>query len=237
MHFSFWFGLLLLHLFRHYIGPKLFYFLFYVKFKEPLSKVKVQQAVYPKEKQIQLEKHNIFKSQFSEFLIVLICLGLFKFGIIQLKFNGEGTSFLESAFVFFLLIFLQDTYFYFTHRMMHTKWFYRHIHLVHHRSVLTNPYTSFSMHPMEKIIELLFFPFVLCLIPMTPNVLLLYIFMSSLINFIGHSGFEFNDLSKVPPNPLATTPTFHERHHMTPNSNYALYLKFWDVLLDTRYRT
>jgi Delta7-sterol 5-desaturase len=35
------------------------------------------------------------------------------------------------------------------HRLLHTRWLYRHVHSVHHRSTTPSPFTTYSLHPIE----------------------------------------------------------------------------------------
>lgn len=233
--FIFLFLFLLLHFFRHYLGPALFYHLFYSRFQKSLAPIKVQ-AGYPDEKQLAMEKANIRRSEWVDLGVLFFCSLLYVLDVTKLDLSGVNQSYLMAIGAFFGLVFLQDFYFYVTHRLMHIPWMYRKVHVVHHRSVKTNPYTSFSMHPMEKVIELFFYPLIILLLPLTGTTLLVFVLISTLVNFIGHSGFEFNKLSKIPPNPLATTPTFHEGHHIHPNTNFSLYLILWDHLLGTAYQ-
>lgn len=107
---------------------------------------------------------------------------------------------------------------------------------VHHRSVVTTPLTSFSVHPVEKFIELLFFPVALCIVPISGGTLLLFLVVSTLINIFGHAGFEFKWLFFKRPDPIAATAVFHEMHHMYPNRNFSLYFIIWDRLLRTEHK-
>ena len=54
---------------------------------------------------------------------------------------------------FFVLLIVDDTWFYWTHRLMHHQKIYKYVHVVHHKSIDVTPYTSLSFHPVESIIS------------------------------------------------------------------------------------
>ena len=58
----------------------------------------------------------------------------------------EPTRYSWSYFVLSPLLYmaLHDTYFYWTHRLLHQPWWYRHAHYVHHESLSPSPWASFS---------------------------------------------------------------------------------------------
>lgn len=57
---------------------------------------------------------------------------------------------LYSLLLLFVLPFFRNAHFYATHRMMHCKFLYKHVHSLHHRSVNTGPWSGLSMHPVES---------------------------------------------------------------------------------------
>jgi lathosterol oxidase len=52
-----------------------------------------------------------------------------------------------------LMLLLHDAWFYWTHRLMHHPKIFRHVHLVHHRSINPSPWAAYSFHPIEAVIE------------------------------------------------------------------------------------
>src|SRR5262249_18404524 len=48
---------------------------------------------------------------------------------------------------------LHDTYFYWTHRLLHRRWWFCHSHYVHHPSMSPSPRAAFFFHPLESGIE------------------------------------------------------------------------------------
>ena len=62
-------------------------------------------------------------------------------------------------------ILLHDTYFYWTHRLMHHRRLFRWFHRVHHESTNPSPWASYSFAPLEALVQALIFPLVAVLIP------------------------------------------------------------------------
>ena len=46
----------------------------------------------------------------------------------------------------------REVHFYFTHRAMHWKPLYKHVHYLHHKNVNPGPWSGLSMHPVEHIL-------------------------------------------------------------------------------------
>lgn len=136
---------------------------------------------------------------------------------------------------FLLLLFGQDAYFYWTHRWMHTRWIYRHVHSVHHRSLNPSPFAAFAMHPAEG---LLLFGYIFGFVWVVPTNL--YVFgvfqaVSMALNINGHFGAEFQPESwkRVPLLKHLNRSTHHTGHHRYFTVNYGLYFTLWDRWMGT----
>jgi len=128
-----------------------------------------------------------------------------------------------------------DCAIYWSHRLMHTKWIYTHVHKLHHRHTYTLWYSASATHPAEFIFG--------NALPSTSGVLLLgrhihvtaaigWLFSRSLQNLQGHSGYQF---SWNPFKVLPFTPgiAYHNFHHSFNIGNYCGYFQFWDTLCGT----
>lgn len=139
-------------------------------------------------------------------------------------------------FSFAVVIFGHDTYFYWLHRLMHSnKKIYRLVHLVHHRSYNPTPWTSFSFHPIEAIIEIGVLPFMVLLLPLHPIVLIAFSIWSLAWNVFGHLGYEFfpKNIIRHPIGKYLNTSTHHNMHHEKVHCNYGLYFNIWDRIMNT----
>ena len=90
--------------------------------------------------------------------IVAVCMfalwtpvvgGLDRAGVIHIDTSFElGWIVLELA----LLLVWNEAHFYLVHRVLHTKWLYKHVHAVHHRSTVPSPLSTYAMHPIEALL-------------------------------------------------------------------------------------
>lgn len=169
--------------------------------------------------------------------------GLMGLGIYFLRKNGYGAMYLdisERGWAYYvgsivLMIFAHDAYFYWMHRLMHHPKLFRHFHLVHHQSVNPTPYTSFSFHPLESLLEFAIVPLLAFVLPMHFSALIIFTIFSIVFNILGHTGYEFSPsgftrhwLFK-----WINTPTHHNLHHSQSKHNYGLYFNIWDRLMGT----
>ena len=129
-----------------------------------------------------------------------------------------------------LMLLWHDLYFYWTHRLLHTRWLLRHVHGVHHRSRNPSPWAAYSFHPVEALINGLVTPLALLVVPLHWSVLLLFSLHQILRNAHGHAavetmprGFVRHGLGRH-----FTTTTHHHLHHETAQGHYGLWFTWWD---------
>ncbi len=137
-----------------------------------------------------------------------------------------------------LMILLHDAYFYWTHRWMHLPRVFRHVHRVHHASTSPTPWTAYSFHPLEALVQAAIFPLIVVLIPAHPIAIFAFLLYMIVRNVMGHLGFEVFAAGLVR-NPLThwhTTTTHHDLHHRNPGWNFGLYFSWWDALMGTTHR-
>lgn len=143
------------------------------------------------------------------------------------------------AYLFFsipLLLFIHDTYFYWTHRLMHAPKIYKIVHRVHHISHNPSPWAAFSFHPLEAFIEAGII-YILLILPVHPLALLIFSTLSLGMNIIGHLGYEIfpKGFLKHPLGRWHNTSTHHNMHHQLVKCNYGLYFNFWDTWMGTNH--
>jgi lathosterol oxidase len=130
---------------------------------------------------------------------------------------------------------LHDTYFYWTHRLLHQRWWFRHAHYVHHQSLSPSPWASFSFHPLESVIEALFIPALAFVIPIHVAGLIFVLTLMTIFGVINHLGYEIYPRFLVDRGPgrWFISVTHHNWHHRRFNCNYALYFRLWDIWMGT----
>jgi len=143
---------------------------------------------------------------------------------------------------------LHDTWFYFTHLLMHkNRWLLSNVHYLHHQSKVPTPFSGYSLHVLEALI--VFFDEILCVfvIPMHVSIHRLYHLYTTLIHIGGHASYELHPL--VPSlEQLAwilfkggevsreiNTVLYHNLHHQFPGCNFSLYFGHWDTFFKTNY--
>ncbi len=134
-------------------------------------------------------------------------------------------------------ILIHDAYFYWTHRFMHWKKIFKHVHLVHHRSTNPTPWAAFSFHPLEAIIEAGIVPLVAFLYPIHAGALLIFLFYMTALNVLGHLGYELfpSGFTRKRATLWHNTSTHHNMHHKYFNCNYGLYFNWWDRFMRTNH--
>lgn len=130
---------------------------------------------------------------------------------------------------------LHDTYFYWTHRLMHVPRVYRVMHRVHHQSRPPTPFASFSFHPSEALLGAVFLPLVALVVPLHVGAALFILVLMTVCAVMNHSAYEI-----LPPAWLKSaggrwfiSAAHHDLHHTHVRCNYGLYFRVWDKLMGT----
>lgn len=134
-----------------------------------------------------------------------------------------------------IYLFAQDTWFYFTHRLMHHPKLFKHTHAGHHRSVQPTPWASFSFDPIEAVSSAWLLPVMALFIPIH-WVTALVILMAMTINAVfNHAGWEVYPQGWVRGwwGRHVITASHHNLHHTKFTGNYGLYFRFWDRICGT----
>lgn len=138
----------------------------------------------------------------------------------------------------FIAIFVHDTWFYWTHRLMHHRRLFRWFHRVHHESTNPSPWAAYSFSPLEAVVQAGVFPVLAFTVPMHPLAFLVFMVWQISFNVLGHTGYEFypRRLLETWPGRFLNTPTHHIQHHEKFRGNYGLYFNVWDRLMGTNHR-
>jgi ferredoxin-NADP reductase/sterol desaturase/sphingolipid hydroxylase (fatty acid hydroxylase superfamily) len=215
-----------------------FFIIFWILGKKYFKKIRIQETERAK---LHHFKHDLGFST-STFLIFAIMdvaiLYLESKGYTQVYFDINEYGYLWLGFSFFLVLFLDDMFFYWSHRAMHLPQFYKFFHKVHHESTDPSPLTAFAFHPSEAVVEY-FVAFALpFLLPLNFGVLITWQIFSMLNNVLAHLGYETYPKGwlKFPILKFKTASTHHNMHHQLFNGNYALYFTWWDKWMGTEFK-
>ncbi|MCV6593684.1 MAG: sterol desaturase family protein, partial [Silicimonas sp.] len=125
---------------------------------------------------------------------------------------------------------IHQTHFYAIHRLIHTDWLYKHVHVVHHKSVNPSPWSSLSMHPVE---HLLYFASVIwhLILPSNPVLALYQLHQAGFGAIPGHVGFDRIETGEE--SSLSAHAYGHYLHHKHFEVNYGDGLVPLDKLFGT----
>jgi lathosterol oxidase len=148
---------------------------------------------------------------------------------IYLDFSRYSLWYLPVSLMLYL--FIQDTYFYWTHRLMH-KYGFKYIHLAHHESKTPTAWTSFAFHPWEAMIQAAILPIMISWVPIHLGVLGIFLLVMSAFGVTNHLGKEIYPAFLEKKLSIITA-NHHHVHHKKLNKNYGLFFSFWDKWMGT----
>lgn len=221
---------------RYIFFAGLAYLLFYVWKRKEMFRYKIQKE-FPRVKMIRTEiLYSLLTAQ-----IFAVVIYLFVFGPVS-SYTQIYTHIQERSLWYFFFsivaaILLHDTYFYWTHRLMHWKKLFPYVHHIHHMSHNPTPWAAFSFHPLEALIEIGIVPLIAFLIPIHPLAFGIFGLYMIVLNVMGHLGYEIfpEKFIRHPFFKWMNTSTHHNMHHHYSKCNYGLYFNLWDRLLKTNH--
>lgn len=220
-----------------YLAVAGFYYLFFYVWRNKNYWYHKIQERYPKKSDIRRE---ILYS-----VCTILIFGLVIIGIVIASRNGLTKNYPNISdrgiayyiFSILLMIVVHDTYFYWTHRLMHWKPLFKLAHKVHHLSTNPTPFAAYAFHPLEAFVEIGILPLIAFTLPYHRSALIIFSLYSLILNVSGHLGFELfpkgfasHKLFK-----WHNTSTHHNMHHRLVKCNYGLYLNFWDRIMGTNH--
>ena len=213
------------------------FYLFWIWGKERFRNLRIQLTQKAGNKQFLHDVGYSFSTIAIFAVLDVILLYFYDQGhtLIYTDLDRYGWTWLSLSFL--VALFLDDTFFYWSHRAMHQPGLYRIFHRVHHESTDPSPLTAFAFHPTEALVEQmihLILPFVL---PLHVGVLLAWQIFSMLNNILAHLGYEVYPRTwmELPLLRFKTVSLHHNMHHERFHGNYALYFTWWDKWMGTEF--
>ena len=154
------------------------------------------------------------------------------YSFVHRKTPSTVVEFLAFPFTFFLALGIHDLYFYCTHRLLHYGFIFKHVHIPHHKSHEVTPWSAFSFHPVEAIVQIGIIVLLAFFLPMHEGVLIAFSVLLFLISVYGHCGYELR-VNKWEGFNVFNTSFHHYQHHKEVHYNFGLYLNVWDKLFRT----
>ena len=176
------------------------------------------------------------RREFAQSAISIAIFGtglVFPWGLLQLGWAQLATEphagriLLEIV----LLAIWNDVHFWVNHRLLHGAWL-RRFHGVHHRSVVTTPWSTYSFHPVEAVMlgNVILLPMLVH--DFSFQALLSVPVFSLFFNSVGHSNYDF--FTQVSSGHWFAASRRHQLHHAHPGGNYGFQFTFMDRLFGTR---
>lgn len=219
---------------RYLIPASIVFTLFYVLGRRRFLHRKIQSTI-PGVAQFRRE---FLYSMSSALIFAVVGLGIFwmiRLGITQLYSDISALGIPYFCLSIVLALVGHDGYFYWTHRLLHTRFFYRRVHRIHHTSTTPSPWAAYAFHPVEAVIQSLIVPILILTLPLHSAALGIFLGIQIVRNVLGHSGYEIfpRAFAESKLLRLFQSNTEHDLHHRFTRGNYSLYFTWWDRLLAT----
>jgi Delta7-sterol 5-desaturase len=204
--------------------------------KNKLKSWRIQLKERADAKQIKQELINSFFTLIVSSLFVLVIYFLQSKGYTKIYTDINDYPKFFAYGGFFILLIIDDAWFYWIHRLLHHPKIYKQIHKVHHNSIDVNPFTSISFHWAETFLLTFWIIPASMIFPMYVPALGVLQIWGFLDNVKSHVGYEFfpswwnKSIGK-----LMTSSTHHNMHHSKFMGNYGVHFRFWDKLFGTEF--
>ncbi len=186
------------------------------------------------------KRGEILASMIASFWFALSGVLIFHWiqtGALKINFEISRQAIWQIPLGLLLYLVVQDVWFYFSHRLLHRAWFFKHIHHVHHRSLQTTSFAALSFHWLEGLFESTFLPIMIYFVPIHGFALVGFLMAMTFFGTINHAAYEY-----VSPAVHGSTwgrwiltPTHHLQHHERFNGNFALYFTWLDRSFGTQF--
>jgi len=222
-------------LFRYFLVAGVTYWFFY----SPCSQSFANQTLKRRYPSWRIIGHDIKLSVFSAAVFALAAAVIFSAyhqGFTRLYTDPYRYGLWYLGISYGGVLILQDTYFYFTHRLFHHPRLFSWVHQGHHRSRYPTPWTSFAFDPIEAAGQSLFLIGIICAVPLHFITLIAVLSTMTVWAVLNHLGTD-----RLPASfphhwlgPWVIGPAHHSIHHLKYTVHYGLYFTFWDRLLGTQ---
>lgn len=163
---------------------------------------------------------------------------MYRYGIFHIYLNIHAINIMTLQLI--CMIIIHDTYFYWTHRILHLKPFW-HIHEIHHQSVEPTLASSHVFHFVETGINfsfIIWFTFIAGVLfgGLYYFPALFFVVYTIAWNIYGHGKKNlFSDrITKSSLGSYIVWPDYHRKHHQKGDGNFGFIFTFWDQLCKTQ---
>jgi sterol desaturase/sphingolipid hydroxylase (fatty acid hydroxylase superfamily) len=158
-----------------------------------------------------------------------------EYGLTQIYADPGAYGWVWLPLSIIIYLFVHDSYFYWSHRLMHRPALFARIHAVHHESRPPTAWAAMSFHPWESLSGALLIPALALLIPIHWAALAVVLTVMTFFGVTNHMGWEIFPRSWLNGvfGRVMITASHHHLHHRHYRCNYGLYFRFWDRLCGT----
>jgi Delta7-sterol 5-desaturase len=230
---TFW-SLLLVIFLRYLILAMIAFVVFYVIRKEAWRFRRIQQRFPLNRDYLREFVYSILTAFiFAAIGYLVFATPFVRYTQVYYEISQYGMGYFIASIV--MMIVLHDTYFYWTHWLMHRKRVYRYVHKVHHLSTNPSPWAAMAFHPIEAVIEAGVIVVIALVMPVHPLAIGIFLLFMMIYNVYGHLGYELypKGFSRSALGKWINTSVNHNMHHQTFKGNYGLYFLFWDRVMGT----
>lgn len=191
------------------------------------------------------EREGQIRQEFIRSMRTIVLFGVVHAGLVYAALSGWTQlyrDFDRFGWGWFLLsipvmILIHDTYFYWTHRLMHHPLLFKRMHRTHHLSVCTTPWAAYSFSSSEAFVQAGIAPLIAFTLPVHPLAFGIFMLWQMTFNVAGHCGYEIfpHRFMKSRWAIVMNSVTHHGLHHEKVNANYGLYFNIWDRMMGTNH--
>jgi sterol desaturase/sphingolipid hydroxylase (fatty acid hydroxylase superfamily) len=210
---------------------------FYVAFRAALRHRRVGRDTAPTARQVWREVGHSLRSLAVFGLATLAVYAAARADCTRLYYRIDERGWAYLVLSVGLMVVLHDTWFYWTHRLMHHRWLFRFVHRTHHRSTNPTPWAAYAFSVPEALVQAGIGPLITFAMPTHPLAFAAFMVCQTAFNVLGHCGYEIfpSWFLRSPAGYLLNSVTHHALHHEKFRANFGLYFNVWDRLLGTNH--
>jgi len=220
---------------RYFLVAGVAFLIFYVILYKRIAASKLQPALPKRSDYLREISYSLLTMAFFALIPLFLLFNTEVRPYTSLYRNIEEMGWIYYFLAFPVMTLMHDTYFYWTHRLMHHPKLYRVMHSVHHTSTNPSPWAAYAFHPTEAVIEIGIFVIFIFTLPVHRSHIFLFFLFSIIYNVYGHLGWELYS-KKFQESRIGrwiNTSRQHNLHHKHFVGNYGLYFLFWDRWMGT----
>lgn len=221
---------------RYTLVAGAFFLVFYVFWKQRWQHKRIQPK-FPKQSQYRQEFLYSLATMCVFACVASLIFIVRKNGLTRIYYDIADLGWWYWGASILVAIVLHDTYFYWTHRLMHHPWLFKWVHRVHHESHNPSPWAAFSFHPLEAVLEAGILPLLVFTVPLHWSALFIFLLYMMVMNVIGHLGYEIfpKGMHGHMLGRWQNSSTHHNMHHHFVHYNFGLYFNWWDTWMKTNH--